>query len=400
MRVGIVGGGIVGLFTAYYLLRAGVDATIIDASPIGGRASENNAGFVVSSASKPRLSLPLLAKAVLGLKTPVRVSPKRLVGRAGWFLKAVRSYGFGDDIVAQMARKSLDLHMEFLSREKMDVDLVRGVITAFRRWDDAEKLAKRAGGRLLSEKDLAELGYVGLGGGVYVEEELSVNPVKLYRGLRGRVEELGGKIYVGEAQRIKIQDGRIIIMVGSRSMAYDYIVVSAGSRCGEVCRSIAYNPMIEPARGVALLHRIRGDIVASPALLEDYGVGIAQHGSGFLRITGFFELVGHDVRVSRRSIEWLRRIARTHVKNYDAAELGSIAIGFRPCSADLLPVIGEIPGAKGVYIATGLCRLGVTMSPIAGKIVSSMILGENPPVDGKILDAISPSRFGRARIPG
>ncbi len=399
MRVGIIGGGIVGLFTSYYLLRRGVNVTIIDTDPAGGRASENNAGFIVSTASKPRLSLSLLARAVLGFQAPVRVSLARLARNARWFLKASRSYGYGDDVIAKMARRSLDLYIEFLSSEGIDVDLVRGVISAFKRWEDAAMLAKSIGGRVLDERDLRDHGYIGLGGGIYVEEDLSINPLKLYWGLRKRVEDLGARVVIDEVRRIRVDEKGVVAIANKGSTEYDYIVISAGSRCGEICRSIGYNPMVEPARGIVILHRAkRASLISYPALLEDYGVAVAQHGSELLRITGFFELIGHKVKIDRRLAERLMGIARKHVKNYGEAELYTVRMGFRPCSADLLPVIGRIPGYENIYIATGLCRLGITMAPIAGKIVSSMILGESPPIDQEILGAISPVRFGRKKV--
>ncbi len=400
MRVGIVGCGFTGLFTAYYLLKKGVGVTIIDVDPIGGRASENNAGFIAPSPSKPKLTPSLLARALLGAHASVRVSPTRLFRKAGWFLRALRSYGFGEEVIVKMARKSLELHLEFLSRERIDVDLMRGAVSAFKRWEDASMHAKRSGGRLLDEKDLRDLGYVGLGGGFYIEDELSINPSKLYWGLRNLIQDLGGEMVIDRARGIKIVSGKSLVITDRWSGGFDYIVIAAGSRSGELCRSIGYDPKIEPARGVVILHRVKRSIVGSPAFLEDYGVGIAQHGSEILRVTGFFELVGHEIEINRRSIGLLRSIAGKHLERYREAELASIGMGFRPCSADLLPVVGCVPGVEGVYIATGLCRLGVTMSPIAGKIVSSAILGEDPPVDLEVLKAISPARFGRARIRG
>lgn len=398
MRVGIVGGGIVGLFTAYYLLRKGAEIEILDAN-LSGRASENNAGFIVSSASKPELSLPMLAKALLGSQTSVRVSSTRLLRKPGWFLKAVRSYSFGDDIIAQMIRVSLDLYYEFFSREKMEVDLVKGSILAYKSWEEAVAAARGVNGRLLNEGDLKELGYKELGGGVYIEERLSINPVKLYWNLRKLVEELGGKIINSEVRRIRISDKTCSAITGDGHVYdYDYVVISAGSRSTEVCKSIGYDPMIEPARGVVMLYKVKGDIVKAPALLEGYHVAIAQHGSEVLRVTGLFELLGHKTRVSKSSIEWLKSIVSRHVRNYKDAVLSSIEVGFRPCSADLLPVIGRIPGTECTYIATGLCRLGITMAPVAGKIVSSMILGEDPHVHREVLIAISPERFGKAKI--
>ncbi|MEM4971858.1 MAG: FAD-dependent oxidoreductase, partial [Sulfolobales archaeon] len=85
MRVAIVGGGFVGLFTAYYLLKRDVEVVIYDVEPRGGRASENNAGLITPSFSAtPRISLFTLVRAVLGMGGFIRVSLSEVLRRPGW----------------------------------------------------------------------------------------------------------------------------------------------------------------------------------------------------------------------------------------------------------------------------------------------------------------------------
>lgn len=393
----MIGCGIVGLFTSYYLAREGVEVTIYDAHPIGGRASEYNAGLITPSfASAPRLSINIISRAILGLAGPIRVSLSELVRNARWFSRAVRSYGAADIAIRGLASKSLELYLDFLSREKMDVDLIRGVVAAFRRMDDAETFARASGGRVISGEDLEDMGYTGLGGGVYVENELSINPAKLYWGLRRRVVEMGVRILDAEVTNIEALSNGARLVSDKGSEIFSSAVITAGSRSRELCRRIGFDPMILPARGVVLLYRSNNtEIVKAPALLEDYGVAIAQHDRDNVRITGYFELIGYKTKISKQNIEWLSSIARRHIKRYERLSLKEIGIGYRPCSSDLMPIIGEIPKHRGLYIATGLCRQGVTMAPIAGRIVASMITGSRIPIDRETLEQISPSRFTR-----
>jgi len=87
MKVAVIGGGLVGLFTAYYLLKEGVEVVIYDMEPRGGRrASENNAGLITPSFSAtPRISMFTLAKAVLGLGGFIRVSLLEVLRKPGGF---------------------------------------------------------------------------------------------------------------------------------------------------------------------------------------------------------------------------------------------------------------------------------------------------------------------------
>jgi len=296
--------------------------------------------------------------------------------------------------VKYLALESLKLYLDFFEKEDIDVDLVRGVVAVFKDMKDAEELSRTAGGRVLDGKELSEMGYIGMGGGVYVEHEISINPLKLYRGLRRRVEELGGRIVVGDVLGVEEEGREPKVILGSGKRGCDGVVIAAGSRSGDLCRSISYDPHVFPARGIVALYDTAGEkVVLAPALLEDYGIGVAQHGSDTLRITGFFEIIGHRVDGVQEDLEELISTAKKHVRGLGSLRLRAFGMGFRPCTADLLPVIGRIPGTKNIYIATGLCRLGVTMSPIAGIIVTSMILNLESPVKPVILNAVSPSRF-------
>jgi len=398
MRVAVVGGGLVGLFTSYYLAAGGASTTIYDVEPRGGRASENNAGLITPSfAATPRLSMAVILNAIVGRAGLVRVSMLEVVKSPRWFIKAIRSYGKGDEVVRSMASTSLEIFLEFIRREGIDVDLVRGVVAAFKSDADAREFSKYSGGKVLDSRELSEMGYMGLGGGVYVEEEVSINPLKLYWGLRRKVEEMGSRIIREEVLAVgETPSGPAVMLKGGREV-YDRIVIAAGSRCGEVCKSLGYDPMVAPARGIAALFDTSARVVSAPALLEDYGVGVAQHGENTLRITGFFELAGHSVRGVEARLRELSYIAGRHIKGFSSLGLRSVGMGFRPCAADLMPVVGEIPGVRGVYIATGLCRLGVTMAPIVGSTIASLVLGLQTPLDRRVLDAISPSRFSRKR---
>ena len=397
MRVGVIGCGVVGLFTSYYLTREGVEVTIYDTHPIGGRASEYNAGLITPSfASAPRLSITMISRAIFGMAGPIRVSLWELVRNVRWFTRAIRSYGAADETIRWLASKSLELHLDLLSREMIDVDLIRGVIAAFRRKDDAEILARISGGRVISEENLEDMGYTGLGGGVYVENEISINPAKLYWGLRGRVVEMGVRILDAEVTYIEALSNGVRLVSNEGSEIFSSVVITAGSRSRELCKRIGFDPMILPARGLVMLYRSNNtEIVDSPALLEDYGVAISQHDIDNVRITGLFELIGYRTGIGKHNIEWLLSIARRHIKRYKRLSLKDIGIGYRPCSSDLMPVIGEIPGHRGLYIASGLCRLGVTLAPIAGRIIASMITGSRIPIDRWILDLLSPSRFSK-----
>jgi glycine/D-amino acid oxidase-like deaminating enzyme len=73
--------------------------------------------------------------------------------------------------------------------------------------------------------------------------------------------------------------------------------------------------------------------------------------------------------------KWLYSNARKHLIRYNKLRYVTEGVGFRPCTPDQLPVIGRIPNYENLYIATGLCRLGVTLAPGTANMIRSMING-------------------------
>ena len=131
-------------------------------------------------------------------------------------------------------------------------------------------------------------------------------------------------------------------------------------------------------------------MVKMPALLEDYGAAVAQHGISLLRATTFFELAGFSKSFSKKRREWFISILRRHIAGFDSLKLVDEGVGFRPCTPDQLPVVGRIPGFKNAYIASGHCRVGMTMAAATGKAVADII--EEKPLQPDVSFA-SPSRF-------
>jgi D-amino-acid dehydrogenase len=64
-----------------------------------------------------------------------------------------------------------------------------------------------------------------------------------------------------------------------------------------------------------------------------------------------------------------------------AADIRDIRVGLRPYSADTMPVLGPVPGVRGIVLATGHGPTGLTLGPYSGKVVADVVLGAQPTVD-------------------
>ncbi len=393
MKVVVVGAGIEGGFVSYYAKKAGHEVTIIDNSPEAGRTSKSSAGLIVrASAPEPPVSMLKVLATCLGGQGFIYLSPKEMLRHRRWLFGALRKQSTAcEEAVIELAGKSLDLYREFFREEPVKVDSIKGLTELYVDGEMARDTALSMDGRFLGRADVSSLGFKNFGGGAEFVEELSVDPGQLFSELRELLTEKGVVSLYGEA-RLARKQGSCDVLVDETKVPADAAVVAAGAWSGELCRSLGYDPLILPARGLATIFDTGGArILESPAIFEDYGVAIAQHDQNTLRATSFFELVGFDADYGERRKSWTLEVLEKHVARFSELKLVRTLVGHRPCTPDRLPVIGKVPGYDNLYISSGHCRIGITLAPVSGYLISSMLDKKQVPLDAR---CFNPSRFG------
>ena len=398
MKIVVLGGGVTGLFTSYLLRKDGHSVTLIDTPLDGSRTSAYNAGELTASCVPvPPISTANLLSPYFGRSGPVYVSPAVFMQNLRWFriARGRLMTGFEDQIM-QLAAKSLRMYKEFFAEVSVQVDKIEGITALFTDLDLAKRYAQNLNGEVVDQSEIRQLGYTGFAGGVRFLEELSIHPGKLCDELKRKLTEIGVQIVFEKAQLNK-HDGRIdcVKINGVREEA-DIYVVAAGAWSREIFVSLGYDPLILPARGFVMLFDTGGTrIVGGAGMIEESGISIIQHNANTLRITSFFEMVGFRQSFDESRKRWLLGQAKRHLVNFDKLNLNSVeqGLGFRPCTPDQFPVIGKVPGYENLIIASGNCRLGVTLAPVTGRIVRAIVNGEKPvEIDSKYID---PARFLR-----
>ena len=388
MDVVIVGGGVIGLFSAYYLARRGFKVSVVDAGYV--KASRFNAGFVVPSfALITKFTLFDVFKALAG-RGPVRVS---IPGPGlSWLLRAYRSVGSAGLIaVRELGYRSLELYSELFSRESLDVDVVRGVLALFLKMEDAEAFSGKVKGKLVEGRELEDLGYKGFGAGILVEEEFALDPERLDDSMRRLLENIGVKFLGDKTLKVNGERRVKLGLAKTGTLEADYVVLACGSWTGELTRPLGYDPKIEPARGLVVKFKPESRIVERPGLMEDYGVAVQQHQStGMLRATGFFELLGFNENWDRSRVEWLLDKIRKHLARLGEIRSVELSTGFRPCTPTMTPIIGFIPGSRKIIVAGGHCRLGLTLAPATGELVADFIEESKPKLSQEAIRELTP----------
>jgi len=394
MHVVIVGGGVMGMFTAYYLLKDGHAVTLVDRVATA-ETSVWNAGFIVPSfAGAPLIGMSTILAPYFGRQGPVYISLLEVLRNLNWYniasKKALKGY---EDAVISLGKESLALYGDFFKSESIEPDLKQGVAGVFINREDAEKAATTSKARLFDHAEAYEMGFKDVGGGLFFENELAINPTKLFGELRSRLSELGAKILLGKEGQLKPDRGKISsISIDGQETVGDYYVLTTGSWSREICKSIGYDPHILPARGLVTLFETGGEkIISTPTILEDYGIAVTQHNETTLRLTGFFEMVNFRKTFADSRKEWLLSTTKKHLIKYDKLKYVGEGVGYRPCTPDQLPVIGLVPNYGNLYIAAGHCRLGLTLAAGTANMIRSMINGAK--IVNEYWNRFDPSRF-------
>jgi len=398
LHVVVVGGGLVGMFTSYSLLRAGFSVTLVDGHRGGRKASIYNAGLITPSLSPaPPIRMRRLIRAAISPVGPLYFSPVQVLTNLRWVSAAVRQgVGGSEETIVELGKRSLKIYNEFFREEGIDPNVIRGVVALYARADDARRAADAIGARFIDRDRAVELGFLGIEGGYEIEEEISLHPGRLCEALRRRLGEMGATLVASEGARLRSDGGRKVesVITEKEELHGDGFIATAGSWSRELCRPLGYDPMILPARGLVLLFDTGGArVIGRPALLEDYRIGVSQHDERTVRMTSFYELVGHNDRFGEGRRRWILDIARRHLKNYGALRLVEEGVGYRPCTPDGLPVIGRVPGYENLYIASGHCRVGATLAPVTGHLVTALLGGRES--SEPVLKLLDPGRFRR-----
>ncbi len=123
-------------------------------------------------------------------------------------------------------------------------------------------------------------------------------------------------------------------------------------------------------------------------LLAEKHVAVTPMG-GSLRLSGTVEFSGINHKLVQKRLQMLTVAARHYLRGIGQTQTISEWCGLRPCTWDGLPVVGWAPRPHGVFIATGHARMGLTLGPATGRIVSECILDGHPSID------ITPMRVDR-----
>jgi D-amino-acid dehydrogenase len=409
----VIGGGVIGAFTAYYLRKTGRRVTIIDRNQFGAACSHGNCGYVSPSHVLPLCRPGQIANGIKGLfssQRALRIKPRLSPSFWSWMLKFAIRCNEQDMLKSGAARHSLlqssaALYPEIVAEEAMQVEWTTdGLLFVFR--DQHEFVAYRKTNQLLTDHFGVSADPIE-GSDALVEMEPALKPglagAWLYRGdAHLRPDRLMAELpRVLLAMGVQIVDGcEFRSFVGNQTVASgiqtageivsaDEFIVCTGAWTPFLNSELGCRIPIQPGKGYSITMPRPHVCPRYPMILEECHVGITPFQDGY-RIGSTMEFVGYDTELNHTRLNCLRTGAAEYLRDPTAEPVEEEWYGWRPMTWDGLPRLDRSPRFSNVWVAAGHNMLGISMGPATGKLMAELIDGRPPHVDPQ------PFRIGRS----
>lgn len=398
----IVGGGVIGLACAHYLIEAGRSVRVIERATVGAGASHGNCGLVFTSDLVPLCVPGAVRGEIAGLlrrTSPLYIRPTLDLGRMSWLLKFVGMCRRDHVRHAIRARESLlgssDRLFEALFRDtplKAERER-RGVLMVYR--TEAAMQGYHAVNEWLRPYGLAAEPLIGRAllavepalrpdvyGAWYHRKDSHLRPEVLLQSWRRLLSEKGVVFEEGsELLRFGAAEGRVRTALTSRCVypAREF-VLAAGAWSAPIAAQIGVTLPIQPGKGYSITMQRPGLCPGIPCYFHERKTVATPWPSGY-RLGGTMEFSGFSTTLSAERIGALKTAAAEYLQEPLGRPVVEEWTGLRPMTYDDLPVIDRATGFENLFLATGHGMLGVTTAPATGKLVAEMICGEPPHID-------------------
>lgn len=351
-QVVIVGGGVIGLLTAFNLASEGQRVVLLERSSVGQESSWAGGGIVS----------PLY---------PWRYSPE-VTALAHW------SQDFYPQLGQRLfAATGIDPQVHVTGLYWLDLD------------DQDEALAWAAReGRPLRSVDISAvhdavpvLG-TGFSRAIHMADVANVRNPRLVKSLKAALLALP-EVTLHEQCEVTgfiRADGRVVgVNSSAGAIRGDQVVLAAGAWSGELLKTLGLNLPVEPVKGQMILYKCASDFLSSMVLAK--GRYAIPRRDGHILVGSTLEREGFDKTPTEAALESLKASAQQLIPALAEAEVVGHWAGLRPGSPAGVPYIGEVPGFAGLWLNCGHYRNGLVLAPASCRLFTDVMLGREPVID-------------------
>jgi D-amino-acid dehydrogenase len=411
-RVAIIGAGINGLFSAWYLHELGYEVTVLDPGGEPDNCSSGNAGMIVPSHIVPLAAPGMIAQGLRWMLSPtspfyLRLRPSAGLARWAWLFYKSSTAAHVEraiPVLRDISWLSRELYREFHQNGYFDFGWQENGLLMLYRTAGAEHeeiesaaTARRAGieAHVLDRPAVQALHAqtaVDVRGAIYYPGDAQVNPSLLVTGLRHLLAARGVRFLATAVLDFDVQRERIeAVVTAEERLPCDEAVLAAGAWTGRLARRLGLALPLEGGKGYSFAIPGRGDRVPIPSILLEARATVTGMDAD-LRCAGTLEIAGLDRSVDLNRVRGIVEGVNRFFPDLNLAmpARGAVWSGLRPCSPDGLPYIGRVPGLKNATVATGHGMMGLSLGPATGKLIAEIIAGRSPSLP---VAAFSPARW-------
>ncbi|NVM99772.1 FAD-dependent oxidoreductase [Arthrobacter sp. SDTb3-6] len=401
-HVAVVGAGIIGLSTAWYLQERGIGVTVVDRGGVASGSSWGNAGWLT-----PALTLPLSEPSVLayGLKAmldpasplyvPFSADPQLLKFLAGFARNCTPGrWRAAMGVFAEVGHTGLDAFDEIAQAAGPGAEPTRPAdpfLAAFASVADRDALVKEfrviretggsvdyslmSGGEIRGLEPALGAGVVA---GIGIRGQRYLNPPRFMDSLARSVTARGGTI-TGAFNVLDVRDtGTGVEIIGSegRALAADAVVLATGAWLGALARRFGVRRVVQAGRGYSFTV-VPGAMPGRPIYFPAQRVACTPLGDR-VRVAGMMEFRDAGAPLDPRRIQAIVAAAAPMFTGIDWEDRAEEWVGARPCTTDGFPLVGASRSPR-VHVAGGHGMWGIALGPLTGKMVAAGLTGTTPP---------------------
>jgi len=411
-KVAIIGGGVAGLCSAYYLNARGYDVTVFEQGKFDQGCSLGNAGMIVPSHFVPLAQPGMIAKGIRWMfdsESPFYIRPRLSWGLLDWGLKFYRSsskihVNNSVRLLADLNLESRELYSS-LAEELGDFGLQKkGLIMLCRTQRGFEEEKELAGmahrlnmkAEILNPEQLSALDpgiRMNVVGGVYFPEDAFFTPDLFMKLLVNKLKVTGVRLYEDKrVDDIEVNGNRIkSLKVNNQMHEADEFIIAGGSWSGIMAKRAGIKIPLLAGKGYSFTVKEPVETPEICAILTEAKVAVTPMKGG-LRFAGTMEIGGLDDRINEHRTRGIKKSVTEYYPEFMLSDFDDVDIwhGFRPVSPDGLPYIGRAGKYSNLIIATGHGMMGMSMGPVTGKLVSELMTGDRMSMD---IGKLSVNRF-------
>ena len=406
-QIAVVGAGIVGICSAFFLQKNGFQVTLLDKKEPGSMTSFGHACTFADYANVPVNSPDLfrdIPSMLLRSDGPLAVDFFHVLKNLNWTTKFLQncttkkveyiSKSLGnllnnssisyDEIFTDVKVSEYIKNEEALYLYQNETEFLKAKTTNELRQKNGVRIKTLSKNKILDlEPSLAPVFF---NGQIFIGSRHTTNPSMISKRIFETFINNGGEFIQSHVDDLIVEDGCVNVNLNNNNHKFEKVIICAGAWSNNLSKKIGESFPLDSERGYHVMFNNHG-LINRPVGWSQSGFYLVQLEEG-LRAAGTVEIAGLSKPENKKRIQMIESQARRLLPQLN--EVKSTWLGFRPTLPDSLPVIGPSKKNKNIIYAFGHQHIGWTLGAVTGKIINSICNDRVPNIN---IQPFSPSRF-------